>query len=439
MELEIIALSNGPEGIARTLEGKTIFVERAVPGDTVEVSLIEEKKRFARARVERIISPSENRVASPCKYQSICGGCPWGLVSYDLQLISKRDNVIQQLVRIGGFERDVITELVEDTIASPKTYGYRNKIELRTSMSTGALELGYTAPGGTDIIPIDSCPLASGRASKAPKALRGALRYLAGAGNDLGIERVSLRHSSRTNDLEIALWTPTSSFPRAEAERILNDALSPTSIVRVLLKSTAKERVVSNVEQLGGKGFWRERLAGSSYEVSAPSFFQVNTEQAETLVNTVVDTLEPYHTVLDLYSGVGTFTLPLLKGEKDVISVESYGPAVRDQRRAVEAAGYEAEIIGGDVARELASIIDEVEGIVVDPPRAGLAPEVSEMLRDSDVERIVYVSCDPATLARDLAIICGSNSWQVDRITPVDMFPQTHHVETVVLMSRVKD
>ena len=191
------------------------------------------------------------------------------------------------------------------------------------------------------------------------------------------------------------------------------------------------------VERLFGAGSWSERIAGGTMRLSAPSFFQVNTVGAERLVELVLAALEPAEddVAMDLYSGAGTFTLPLARACDFVDAVESYGPAVRDLRRNLEDAGIDnVEATGGDAGREFPD--DEADVIVVDPPRAGLAEDVVRQLSDQPARAIAYVSCDPATLARDLARFREVGTFEPVSVTPIDLFPQTFHVETVTKLVR---
>ena len=269
------------------------------------------------------------------------------------------------------------------------------------------------------------------------KALSGALGYLAGS-QDLALERVGIRSSKRTGEVEVALWTETGSFPRKHVAKVIGDALPASSIVRVMMKGPKAARRVAGVECLSGKGFWTEKVAGEAMNLSAPSFFQVNTRGAEKLVACALDGLgvEPDDEAMDLYCGAGTFTLPLAHRAGFVSAVESYGPAVRDLRRNLERAGIgNVDAIGGDAGLEFPDTDADV--IIVDPPRAGLAKEVVEKLSAQPARAIAYVSCDPATLARDIARFEELGTFSPAAITPHDLFPQTFHVESVALLSRI--
>ena len=429
--LAIESLAYGGDSIARLEDGRTAFVRGGCPGDTVAAEITEERDRFVRAEVREILTPSPDRVTPPCPYFGACGGCTWQHVSYAAQLEAKRHSVIDALTRIGKVAD--AESLVGDVVASPSEYGYRNKIELVADSSSGRFRIGFHRAFSDEIISVDECLLLPPKHRKAPKALGGALRYIVGE-QDLGIMRVALRSATNARDVEIALWGTPGPFPRKVVATTLGTALRSTSLVRVLNKGTAKERKIAGVEVLSGKGFWRERLLGITFAVSAPSFFQVNTLAAEKLVELVLAGLDPEGTdrVLDLYAGAGTFTLPLAQHAGETVAVESASSAVRDLRRNLESEDLWADVIGGDATRELPAL-GHFDLAVVDPPRAGLLAEAVVALTETKPRRIAYVSCDPATLARDVTVF-SHNGYRPVSVTPVDLFPQTYHVETVAFL-----
>ncbi|MBP5313389.1 MAG: class I SAM-dependent RNA methyltransferase, partial [Eggerthellaceae bacterium] len=254
---------------------------------------------------------------------------------------------------------------------------------------------------------------------------------------DLGIFGVGVRAAFNTSDIEIALWSCPGAFPRSRAVKVLQSALDATGIVRVLGK-LGSERSVSGVEVLHGRGNWEEKLGNCTYAVSAPGFFQVNTFGAQVLISVVKEFLGDVSKarIADLYAGCGTFGIALAKDNADVVAVESFGPSVRDLRRNAQKNNVDMDIVGGDAARELASL-GKLDAVVFDPPRAGLAANVAEDIAKASPKSVVYVSCDPQTLARDIERFSRAG-YRVEAVQPVDMFPQTYHVETVVLMSRVE-
>lgn len=433
-ELDIERMGGGADSVSHLPDGMTIFLPLGAPGDRVLAEVTERRERFARGRILEVLTPSDQRAVPPCPYFGACGGCDYQHLNYPAQLMAKRSAVVAALQRIGKFS-DAET-LAADIVGSKLETGYRNKVELAARVINGRLTIGYHRRGTNELIEVDRCLLMGKKFDRAPKALAGALRYAAGA-EDFGIERVSVRSSSDGTSAEVAVYTNPGPFPRARFAQVLKDALpKTTSTVRVLIKGEMEARKVAGVEVLNGAGRWIERVADFTFEVSAPSFFQVNTPVATDMVNQVVSALSPTEEdlVLDLYSGVGTFTLPLSASGAEVVAIESYGPAVRDLRRNLESNGLDAFAVGGDAAREV-SEFDDATLAVVDPPRAGLERPVIDALISSPIRTLAYVSCDPATLARDLRQLVDGG-YILESVTPYDMFPQTSHVENVAVLRR---
>ena len=374
-------------------------------------------------------------------------------IRYEAQCDAKRANVVNHLSRIGGVKREVAELVVDPCIPSKHTLGYRNKLEFASAFNeAGKFVLGFhqhsnvnntnspkkRSTNKSPLIPIPkTCLLGVRGIEKAPGALRGALAYIQGT-SSLNIFRVGVRHSTRTKETEIALWSTPSSFPRKIAADTLSSALRCTSIVRVIA-DPGKARKIKKVEALYGNGCWGEQLMDTYYRVSAPSFFQVNTIQAEKMIKLVIDGLNIDETsvVADLYCGAGTFTLPLAQHCKYIYAVESSASSVRDLRRNMKHIQYHnIEIIGGDSARELPTL-GKLDALVVDPPRAGLAKGVTESIAASGAQCVAYVSCDPATWARDIARF-KTAGYTLLKATPVDLFPQSYHIETVSILTRNK-
>ena len=435
--IHITGMTYGPNAVGRAEDGKVVFVAGAAPGDLVDVKITRETKGFREGKVANLVEASPLRTQPACPFAGICGGCPWMHLSYEAQLEAKRANVVSQLSKIGGVARERAEELVAPCVGSKRQLGYRNKLELATGRDArGLFQLGFHEQGGKLVAAPKTCLLGAKGIEKAPGALRGALSYLQG-NSDLGIFRVGVRRSVRTRETEVALWTAPSGFPRKMAADTITSALKCTSVVRVMAEQ-GKARKVKKVEVLYGRGSWGETLLDNEYRVSAPSFFQVNTAQAEKMIELVLEGLEvgPDSVVADLYCGAGTFTLPLAQRADYVFAVESAASSVRDLRRNMEGIDGEIEVIGGDSARELPTL-GHLNALVVDPPRAGLAKGVAESIAASKANRVAYVSCDPATWARDIARFANVG-YELVRATPVDLFPQTFHVETVSILKRTR-
>lgn len=458
-------MAYGADAVGHLPDGKVVFVQGALPQDTGVVTITENKATMAKADLTELITPSPYRVASPCVFGAYscedssrlrCGGCPWQDLASNAQAVAKRSTVVESLARIGSVDAQRAETLVGDIATSSRQWGFRNKVELAaTHAPQTGFKLGFYAANSHDIVNVTECKAAVKPLQKAPKALSGALRYLQNS-NDLGIFRVGVRASLKTSSVEIALWTTPGAFPRAAVAKTLTSALPATSIVRVMAHP-GKERKIKGTEVLAGDGFWKEKLGKAIFAVSAPSFFQVNSEQAEVMTHLVLEALtcslesnalfapgeegrksafDPGaygalsgKMIADLYSGCGTFSIPLAQTGAQVVAVESAASSVRDLRRNASLNHVSVEVIGGDTARELPAL-GELDALVVDPPRAGLADGVVESIAAAHPARVVYVSCNPTTWARDVARF-EKNGFQLHGAVPVDLFPQTYHVEVV--------
>ncbi|MCH4183952.1 MAG: 23S rRNA (uracil(1939)-C(5))-methyltransferase RlmD [Eggerthellaceae bacterium] len=436
--MSIDSLTYGAAGIGRDETGRAVFVDESAPGDVVDVAIDTEKKRYACAHIDQIITPSPQRIEPRCPHAHQCGGCTWQHIAYQAQLQAKRANVMQALTHIAHVSPEEAQTLTAECIPSKREFGYRNKLELATSMKPPKpLVVGFHQSHSHQLEPADSCPLAVRTIEHTPKALRGALRYLQGS-NDLGIYRIGVRSSLRTHSTEIALWTSPGPFPRAAAAKTLSSTLKTSSIVRIMA-NPGKSRKIKGVEVLSGAGHWVEELHGFNYCVSAPSFFQVNTAQADKLIDLVIEGLQIDSSmrVADLYCGVGTFTLPIAQLCNETLAVESAASSVRDLRRNAQNAKVDIEIVGGDSARELPTM-GHLDALVVDPPQTGLADGVAQDIAHANPHRVAYVSCNPSTWARDIVRL-GECGYKLIQATPVDLFPQTYHVETVSILERTAD
>jgi 23S rRNA (uracil1939-C5)-methyltransferase len=431
-ELHIGGLAHGGAGVGRTPDGRVVFVSGGCPGDVVTASVTTDHGRYFEAEIAEITTPSPDRRTPPCPYFGHCGGCQWQHVAYGAQAEAKRIQLADALSRIGG----IGDATVEQTVLGESAYGYRNKLEMRSGTGAdGKSVLGLTAAGSDEIVPIETCMLLPDRAKRLPKSLAGALRYILGRA-PFDLDRVALRVARNTKDVEVALWGPPGPMPRHAVARTLGDAVRATSITRVLAKDDPKKRADLKVEVLAGSGNWRERIGAFEYRVSAPSFFQSNTVGAAGLVSLVLERLQADGSdrVLDLFAGVGTFTLPLAAIAGDVVAIEGAGSSIRDLRVNLESAGLDAEVMPGDAARALAEA-GHFDLAVVDPPRSGMTPQALKALVDTKARRICYVSCDTATLARDVKSLAEAG-FRLTSATPVDLFPQTWHVETLAVLER---
>ncbi|MCL2339734.1 MAG: 23S rRNA (uracil(1939)-C(5))-methyltransferase RlmD [Actinomycetia bacterium] len=429
--MQISALAFSGPGLGHLADGRVIFVPGALPGERVTVEVVASKPRYLRGQLLQVDSPAAERILPVCAQSDDCGGCPWQHLAYPTQLRWKRQFVVDALQRVGHCSQ--AEELVRPMRPAPQIWSYRNKLELDILDLAGRLELCMYAPNSLSPVSIQHCHLLPDFLAERLPQLAGLLNFALGR-EPAPPYRLGLRYSQRTQQLELALWSQPGPLRRAWLAARLQELLPVSSLVRVLTapEQTASRRV-QKTEVLAGRGFWSEILDGRRLKVSAPAFFQVNTVMAEQLVQQVVTQLAPAgQTVWDLYSGVGTFSLALAAAGARVQAVELSGYGIRDCQRNSRELGLadQLTITAGDVARVIPSL-PAAQSIVVDPPRAGLTPAVTQALCDQrPANRLLYVSCDPQTLARDGARL-AAGGWVLQSAQPFDLFPQSYHVETI--------
>ncbi len=404
--LELTAMAHGGRALGRH-HGQVIFVPYAIPGEVVEVEVVESSRHWAQARLVKVLEPSPHRVAPPCPYfgPEGCGGCQFQHIAYEAQVEFKRQVVVDQLARVGGL-REVH---VQEAIGAAEPWGYRNHAQFRI---TPEGRLGFLAANSHDVIPVQECLILDPLLDELWAALDIVWPQL---------HRVSLRCGSATGDLMVVF----------ELERYEDFDIEVDLPVSCVLLLADGEPVV-----LIGNSYLTEHVAGRDYRISAGSFFQVNTAGAEALVALVREYLAPAkdETLVDLYCGVGLFGLALAGDVARVVGVEADPGAAADFR--VNAQEFDhVELLEERAETALRHVEGTVDLVVLDPPRSGAGPAVIEEIVRLSPRRVVYVSCDPATLARDARHLVGSG-YQLRKVQPVDLFPQTYHIESVALFAR---
>ena len=453
VELTVTDLAFGGRGLAR-VNGFVVFVENAVPQDHLVARIVKKKKNHAVARIDSMIEPSEHRVDPKCPYSGHCGGCKWQFLRYEKQLEYKRRHVVESLEHIGSI-RDVP---VHPTIPSERVFGYRNKMEFSCSDRRWLLPeelgnkdigidfaLGLHVPGSFDkVVDIKACCLQPALGDRILCDIReyivasGAPVY--GARSHRGFWRyVMLRHSVSRDQWMVNI---VSSQEDSRTLRPLADQLRQAypQIGSIVNNVTTKHAGIAVGEQeilLAGEPTLRETIGSCTFDISANSFFQTNTRGAAVLAETVrkYADLEGTETILDLYSGIGTMAICLATSAREVVGLEILESAVTDARTNAELNGISnCRFVQGDIRESLPQVTGRKDLVVVDPPRTGLHRDVSERLLDMAPPRMVYVSCNPATLARDLALMSGK--YDVLEVQPIDMFPHTYHIESVAKLQR---
>jgi 23S rRNA (uracil1939-C5)-methyltransferase len=447
VSLAIDDLAFGGEGVGR-LNGYVIFVRNGLPGDRLRVRLVEARGRYGRAVIEAIEEPSPHRVAAPCPYFGRCGGCRLQHLAYPAQLAFKEKQVRDCLERLGGLAGHGGTLEIRPIIAAPEPYGYRNKMEF-TVAGTPAVRVGLHEAERFDVVlDIDRCLLQSDTMNALLDEVRQQARARGLSAWDQQSEQgllrfVTLREARRTGELMVNL---VASAPDVEALTPVADALAarvPAASSVVLNVNAKKASVAVGTEEhlLRGREHITETLGGVDFQISANSFFQTNTVQAERLFAVVEDAcdLSGEETVLDLYAGTGAISLLLARRCRHVYGIELATAAVADAVRNARANRIEnCTFLAGEVRYVLPDLIQQgvrPDLAVADPPRAGFHPKALRALADLGPGRIVYVSCNPSTLARDIADL-ARDGYRVDWVQPVDMFPQTPHIEAVARLRR---
>jgi len=467
-ELKIEDMSAEGQGIGR-VEGMTVFVDGAVVGDVIKAELTKLKKNYAFGRLVEILEPSADRVEPACACAKDCGGCSLQHMSYEEQLAWKRKTVTDKLSRIGGIENPV----VHNTIGMDKPWRYRNKAQFPVSAAgapaagkvpgnfPGLASVGFYRAKSHQVVNVDECLIQSKPAEALALALREYMReahvpaYDEKTGKGL-IRHLIVKTAFGTGEVMAILVINGKSIPNGEklAYR-MDDAVAsldpdPETGVEYSLESiilNTNKRKTSEVMgeecvTLAGKPTISDRIGKLNFEISPLSFYQVNPVQMVKLYDKALEYagLTGKETVLDLYCGVGTIGLYCASRAGKVIGIESVMSAVLDaNRNAVINGIVNAEFICGKAEEELPKLLEKgikADVVVLDPPRAGCDPTLLEAVAEAKPDRLVYVSCDPATLARDVKILT-EKGYRFAEAQPVDMFPHTVHVESIVLMSRV--
>ncbi|PYM61163.1 MAG: 23S rRNA (uracil(1939)-C(5))-methyltransferase RlmD [Candidatus Rokuibacteriota bacterium] len=435
------------EGVGRT-EGFVVFVPGGVPGDRVDVRLREVRPRFARGTIEAVREPSPLRVEPPCPYFGRCGGCRLQHVRYEAQLEFKQRQVADCLTRLGSLGPAADLPLFP-IIGAPEVYGYRNKMEFTFAEVDGQPVVGlHEAERYDAILDVERCLLQSDALNAILGEVRGFVRERGWSvyrqESEEGLLRfLMLREGKATGEVMVNLVTAAPDVPtaRALADRLRARCPQVTSVV--LNVNPKKAAVAVGVEEhpIAGEETIRERLGALEFSISANSFFQTNTRQAERLFGIVTDyaALSGPETVLDLYSGTGAISLLLARRARHVYGVELVTAAIEDAARNARANGItNCTFLPGEVRHVLPELVRQgihADVVVADPPRAGFHPKALRGLVALAAPRLVYVSCNPATLARDLQTLVGGG-YRLTAVQPIDMFPHTPHIEVVARLER---
>jgi len=440
VELEITGLSNSGEGLGRFQE-RVVFVPDTVTGDRVLVRLVRVKQQYAQGQLQEIISPSAHRVRPPCIVADKCGGCQWQHIDETFQRESKQQQIIDALERIGQFSEIPIAPL----LATTQIFEYRNKSTYPLARSSeGQVQAGYYRPQSHKIINLNQCPVQDPRLNPLLAEVKQDIQTQGWSIYDETERQGKLRHLAlrigrRTGEILLTLVSANPNLPGIEEQAqvwldryphlvgvTLNHQPNPTNLI-----------LGAETQLIAGMPYCREIFAGLQFNLRSDTFFQVNTEAAELLWETILQqlNLQGWEQVIDAYSGVGTFTLPLAQKVESAIAIESNKSAVQQARENAEINHIEnVQFLAGKVENVLPGLTKQTDMVILDPPRKGCDRRVIDTLCATRPKTLLYISCQPATLARDLKILCQEGGYQLTWVQGADFFPQTAHVECAVIL-----
>lgn len=435
-EAEVTGLTSEGAGVCRIC-GRAVFVPRAIPGERWRIRIVKVTKTAVYGRGEELLSASPERVEPACPNFGRCGGCSFLHMSYKAELRYKLERVNDAFKRIGGLEL-----CAERIIGSETVEGYRNKSIVAVGEAENGPVAGFYRSGSHDIVPVERCLLQSDEASACARSVTGWMKRRGVRAGSGGVRHVYTRRA-RDGAALCCVVTGRRFSPalaRTLVESLRRGCPGLVGVVECLNRSESNTVLAGEFRTLWGSSTLTDVLCGSEFELSPQAFYQINPPQAERLYELAVDYAlpEPGGTVLDLYCGAGTISLALARRAGQVIGAEIVPEAVENARRNAARNGIgNAEFIcadAGDAARLLSERGIRPDAIVVDPPRKGMSEEALRQVAKMQPKRIAYVSCDPATLARDLKRLTELD-YVPQKAVAVDMFPKTAHVETVVLLT----
>ncbi|MBF2075388.1 MAG: 23S rRNA (uracil(1939)-C(5))-methyltransferase RlmD [Synechococcales cyanobacterium C42_A2020_086] len=441
LELRISDLNHDGGGVGRWQE-RVVFVPDTVPGDWVRVRLVRVKPQYAYGKLEQVLEPSPHRVRPSCIVADKCGGCQWQPVDYAYQLQIKRQLVIQDLQRIGGFQNPP----VEPVLAVSDSLGYRNKATypVRVDSLGSKVQAGYFQKGSHQIINLNQCPIQDQRLNPFLAQIKQDIQQqgwsIYNETQHLGeIRHLGLRIGRRTGEVLLTLVARQGHLPQLNEQAQTWMQRYPALVGVCLNLNPNRTNAIFGPETrcLAGRPYLREQFAGLEFHIQPTTFFQVNTEQAEALLTRIQQTLQLQgnEIVIDAYCGIGTLTLPLAQQVRQAIGIEVQPDAIEQARAnaALNAIGN-VEFYLGTTEALLPTLSWQPDLVLLDPPRKGCDPAVIATLLQQLPNRIVYVSCNPATLARDLKLL--STAYELTCVQPADFFPQTAHVEAAAFLKR---
>ena len=443
LEVTITDLNASGAGVGQ-IEGQVIFVPDTVTGDRALVRVTKVRSKYAEGQLHELLTPSSDRIRPRCIVADKCGGCQWQHINWETQLATKRQQVRQSLQRIG----DLSGIPVQPTLHAADDLHYRNKATYPLGISvTGNLQAGYYRKNSHKIVNLNQCPVQDSRLNPLFKEIKQDIQQQGWSIYDetkTTNERGSLRHLSlrighHTGEILVTLVATAHKIPRiTEQAKIWLDRYP--NLVGVCLNINPHPTNIIFGQQthtIVGQPYLKEMFGGLEFRILSDTFFQVNTAAAELLLHKIIQILQlqGHETLVDAYCGIGTFTLPLAKKVKQAIGIEVHPASIIQAQQNAAINQIKNVNFYTEKVEEYLQKLDVLADIVLlDPPRKGCDRKVIATLLKLQPSRIIYVSCKSATLARDLKLLCSSGIYQPQLIQPIDFFPQTSHVESLVLL-----
>jgi 23S rRNA (uracil1939-C5)-methyltransferase len=440
LELEIIDFNDRGEGVGK-YQGRVVFVPDTVPGDVAAVRLVFVKPGYAIGKLHELVRASGDRIRPACIVADKCGGCQWQHLNYSAQLEAKHQQVVAALERIGKISHPPVAPV----LAAPSSLAYRNKATYPVATSSNCqVQAGYYRRGSHQLINLNQCPVQDPRLNPLLAEVKQDIQYRCWSIYDETkhqglIRHLSLRIGRRTGEILLTLVVTNWQLPEItlQAQEWLKRY---PQLVGVCLNCNSEQTNAifgSETRCVAGKAYLLEEFANLRFQLRSDTFFQVYTEQAESLLEIVTEKLKltGNEVLIDAYCGIGTFTLPLALKVRQAVGIESYPASVEQAKLNARLNEIEnVEFLIGKVEDLLPKLDIKPDIVILDPPRQGCDRQTLETLKQIQPTRIVYISCKPATLARDLEILCKSGTYSLQQVQPADFFPQTPHVECVAFL-----
>lgn len=437
----IVDISHEGQGVIK-VDGYTVFVEDGLIDDLVDVRITKARKNFGFARVVDVVEESPYRIESKCPVSKECGGCQFQELDYKKQLEYKEDLVRNNLMRIGNIENPPVKE----TIGMDHPYRYRNNVQVPVGMSQGYPLIGYFKKGSNYIVDTDACIIQDEIVDRAIGVLREFMMEYGVQGYNSKNKRGMIRHlvvrtSEKTKDTMIVVVTNSHKLPNKETMvNMFTEAIPEVKSIVNNVNTEASNMVFGDrSEVLYGEGFIIDTIGDLDFRISPESFFQINSVQTEKLYGKVKEYLDLRgdETLIDLYCGIGTIGMYLADSCERVLGIEMMKESIKDGQKNLKLNKIDnMDFLEGQAENVFPRLVEEgieVDALVVDPPRKGLDEVVVEAIMELRPEKLVYVSCEPSTLARDLDRL--KEVYSIEKVQPVDMFPHTIHVENVVKLT----